>query len=50
MKLLAAFFWLLCAAATIDWVMTGNDTAPNGIIGGGICAVVCTALVVVERR
>jgi len=50
LTLSAAFLWLAAALAAVDMVWGGNPTAVNGVVGGGIAAIFCTAAAVLWRR
>jgi hypothetical protein len=48
MRLLALLFVALTALAA--WSMAnGNPSAINGVVGAGVCAVICAALALIER-
>ena len=48
LKWVAAAFWVAFAAALVSHI-NGNPTAINGVIGAGVCAVVCTVLALIDR-
>lgn len=47
---LASGMWLLALVAAWDWKFNGNPTAPDGVLGAGIGALILTWVVWDLRR